>query len=333
MVSVEIHIPISPRPSFFTMVHFLAASLRRRGGAFRDAKIVVSVGEDCEPFDLRHGHPELSKYDISWRWADRTAFRELSYFATGLRRWNGFESDYVIMADADTLVLGDISEALRWLNGPRSICGVIATFPPFMARGDGNTDAVRWLDLFERAALSPPPFDSVHPGFGHFYDASQGIRNAPPYYNYGFVVGAREAMDSIAGTVEEDYRTAAAYMKSDLAAQAGLALSIVRHQVAYASLPVRFNMWSWPAYLHAFPEDFSDLRLLHYLHPEVFSKSRDIENVAVLRNWLADNRGSSETMTRFIADGFGAFLAEVEEDCERAGRSGAMPAPIGSERP
>ncbi len=313
------------------MVHFFAASLRRRGGAFRDAKIVVSVGEECEPFDLDKSNPELSKYDMSWRWADRAAFRELSYFATGLRRWSGFESDYVIMADADTLVFGDISEALGWLKGPRSICGVIATFPPFMARGDGNTDAERWPELFKRAGLPPPPFDSVHPGFGHFYGASQGIRNAPPYYNHGFVLGTREAMESIASTVEEDYRTALAYMKTDLAAQAGLALSIVRHRVAHANLPVRFNMWSWPAYARAFPDDFSDVRLLHYLHREVFSKSRDIENVAVLKSWLADNRDSGEPMARRIADGFGAFLAEVEEDCERAGRLGAMAAPIRGE--
>ena len=180
MTSVEIHIPIAPRSSFFTMIHFFAASLRRRGGAFRDAKIVVSVGEDCEPFDLEQSHPELSRYDISWRWADRTAFREHGYLATGLRRWSDFESDYVVMADADTLVLGDISESLRWLKGPRSICGVIGTYPPFMVRGGGKTDAESWPELFKRAGLPLPPFDSIHPGFGHFYDASQGIRDAPP---------------------------------------------------------------------------------------------------------------------------------------------------------
>jgi hypothetical protein len=320
MTSVEIHIPISPRSSFFTMVHFFAASLRRRGGAFRDAKIVVSVGEDCEPFDLQQSRPELAKYDISWRWVDRAAFRELGYFATGLRRWSAFESDYVVMADADTLVLGDISEALRWLRQPKGICGVIATFPPFMARGDGNTDAQRWPELFRSVGLSAPPFDSVHPGFGHFYDASQGIRDAPPYYNYGFVLGTREAMESIASTVEADYRAAAAYVKTDLAAQAALALSIVRHHVDYASLPVRFNMWSWPAYLRAFPDDFSDIRLLHYLHGEVFSKTRDIKNLATLKGWVDDHRDSADRMAWCIADGFGAFLEEVEADSERVGQ-------------
>lgn len=323
MVSVEIHIPISPRDSFFTMVHFYAASLRRRGGAFRNAKIVVSVGEDCEPFDLDRHRPELSRYDVSWRWVDRTKFREHSWFATALRRWRDFESDYVIMADADTLVLGDISEALRWLDGPRSICGVIATFPPFMARGDGNTDAERWPILFERAGLPPPRFDCVHPGFGHFYDASQGIRVAPPYYNYGFVLGTREAMEAIARTVEEDYRTAAAYMKTDLSAQAGLALSIVKNKVAYASLPVRFNMWAWPPYASAFPEELPDVRLLHYLHSGAFAKTRDVQSLPVLKNWLAGKRRSSEPTTRLVTEGFGAFFEEVEENFNKVGQSRA----------
>jgi hypothetical protein len=321
VVSVEIHIPISPRDSFFMMLHFYAASLRRRGGAFRDAKIVVSVGEDCEPFDLDRHRPELSRYDISWRWTDRREFRERSYFATSLCRWRDFEADYVIMADADTLVLGDISEALRWLEGPRSICGVIATFPPFMAAGEGNTDAERWPVLFQRAGLPPPRFDCVHPGFGHFYDASQGIRVAPPYYNYGFVLGAREAMEAIATTVEEDYLTAAAHMKSIYSAQAGLALSIVKNRVAYASLPVRFNMWAWPPYRAAFPEECSQVRLLHYLAPDVFAKTRDIDNLVVLKDWLAHNGRSDEPMTRLMADGFGAFVEEVEENFNNVGQS------------
>ena len=304
------------------MVHFFAASLRRRGGAFRDAEIVVSVGEDCEPFDLEQNHPELAKYNISWRWVERSKFLKRNYSATGLRRWADFHSDYVVMADADTLVLGDISEALNYLRGPRSICGVIATFPPFMARGDGNTDAERWPELFERAGLPPPPFDSAHPGFGHFYDASQGIRTAPPYYNYGFVLGTREAMDAIAKTVEQDYRIAADYMKSDLAAQAGLALSIVRNRVEYASLPVRYNMWSYSPYACAYPDDFSDVRFLHYLQPDVFAKGRDIENLETVKGWLAHNRHSSDLLTRLIADGFDGFVDEVEENFNRANQSG-----------
>src|SRR5579871_398511 len=248
MASVEIHIPISPHSSFFTMVHFFAASLRRRGGAFRDAKIVVGVGEDCTPFDITRSRPELARYGISWRWTDRDAFREMNWFATLLRRWGDFQSDFVVMADADTLVLGDISESIRWLVGPRSLCAVIASYPPFMARGEGNVDAKRWPGLFGLAGLPVPPFDLVHPGYGRLYDAREGMREAPPYFNFGFVVGTAEAMTRIARTIETDYRAAAAYMKTDLASQAALTLSIVRNHIAYSALPVRFNMWSRPSY-------------------------------------------------------------------------------------
>lgn len=41
---VEIHIAISPTESFFQQVHYLAVSLRHRGGKLRDSPIIVTVG-------------------------------------------------------------------------------------------------------------------------------------------------------------------------------------------------------------------------------------------------------------------------------------------------
>lgn len=322
MVSVEIHVPISPRPSFFMMIHFFAASLRRRGGAFSKAKIIVSVGDDCEPFDIDDVHPELARYNISWRWADRTVFSAQDYFATGLSRWEDFESDYVIMADADTLVLGDISESLRWLKGSRSICGVIATFPPFMARSGRNTDGEQWPELFKLAGLVLPSFDAVYPGFEHFYNSEQGVRAAPPYYNYGFVLGTREAMGLIAKTIKDDCQAAARYMKTDLHAQAGLTLSIVRNRVSASYLPTRFNMWNWSPYASAFPEEFANVKLLHYLQSEIFDKARDLENLTILKDWLFRNEQSENPMARLLVGGFGAFVDEVAENCYWAGQSG-----------
>ena len=64
MSRLQIHIPISPTPSFFTMVQYLAASLRRYAGRFADARLIVSIGDDCEPFDVAAAYPQLAPHDM-----------------------------------------------------------------------------------------------------------------------------------------------------------------------------------------------------------------------------------------------------------------------------
>ena len=153
MSSLQIHVPISPTASFFTMVHMLVQSVRSFGGAFSDAHFVVSVGDDVEPFDIDSARPELAPYGIEWRWADRDQFRRHSYFATGLDRWAApFECDYVLMADADILITGPLDDLTDFLPTPRSIAGVIATKPPFTARGKGD-DETRWPALYRAAGI------------------------------------------------------------------------------------------------------------------------------------------------------------------------------------
>jgi hypothetical protein len=314
--TLEIHIPISPTPSFFTMIHYLAASLRANGGAFAGAKLVVSVGEDSEPFDIDARHPELLRYGINWRWVDRQKFRERSYFANAFKRFETpFEADFVLMADADICFLRPFSDVIQRLSKPKSIAGVIATYPPFMARGAGNVDVERWRELFRLAGLGEPPWDCVHPGYGVGYRANEGIAEAPPYYNFGFVLGTREAMNAIRETYEADYLLAKDYMKTDLAAQVGLTLSIIRNDVSYVSLPVRYNFWSSDLYLSAFPDEAADIRVLHYLTPP-FRKHRDNSSHAEVGRWLAENRGSDLPTVRFLVGEFDRAHALVQADLE-----------------
>jgi hypothetical protein len=268
------------------MVQYFAATLRRNGGLFADARLIVSVGEDCEPFDIAAAVPQLAPYDITWRWVDREAFRLHTYFATGLDRWaEPFESDFVLMADADMLVTGNFSDIADKLAQPRGIAGVIATFPPWLACKKGDVDRERWQEMFGLAGLPPPVFDCLHPGYGVYYPAGSGMQFAPAYYNFGFVFGTRDAMNAIGKTFTRDYLLAVDFMQTVLAAQAGLTLSIIRNNVSYLALPVRYNFWSHDPYFDAFPSDSEDIRVMHYNNGS-FRKDQDIGSPDMVAAWL-----------------------------------------------
>jgi hypothetical protein len=313
MASLQIHVPISPTPSFFTMVHLLAESVRSFGGVFSDARIVVSVGDDIEPFDIEYVRPELKPYRIEWRWTDRDLFQRHSYFATGLDRWAApFECDYVLMADADILVMAPLDQLISYLPTARSVAGVIATKPPFTARGKGD-DETRWPELYRAAGLAPPPFDFPIPGYGTHYPLT-GIANAPAYYNFGFVIGRNQAMNAIRETFHQDYLLANDFMQNILAAQAGLGLAITRHQLDAAALPVRYNFWTQDKYLEHFPEEAEDVRVLHYLNGP-FRKHCDNDSIADVQAWIAARPNPSDRVERLLVGALSKVLERINQRC------------------
>jgi hypothetical protein len=292
------------------MVHMLAESVRSFAGTFADARIVVSVGEDIEPFDIERARPELEPYGIEWRWTDREQFRRHNYFATGLDRWaEPFECDYVAMADADILIIGPLDDLTNFLPTPRSVAGVIATKPPFTARGAGD-DETRWPDLYRAAGLTPPAFEFPIPGHGTHYPLS-GIPKAPAYFNFGFVIGRNEAMNAIRETFHSDYLVAHDFMQSILAAQAGLGLSITRHRLDAAALPLRYNFWSQGKYLANFPEEAEDIRVLHYLNGP-FRKHGDTDSIAAVKAWVASRVDTADPVERLLVDALYKVLVRID---------------------
>jgi hypothetical protein len=312
--SLQIHVPISPTPSFFTMIQYLAASLWRYGWPNQDRRLIVSIGEDCEPFDIDAAHPELARYGITWRWTDREAYRRHSHYATGMDRWaEPFQTDFVLMADADTLFTGDFSEIARQLAQPLGIAGVVATNPPWFIDGKGDVDRERWGELFAMAGLPPPVFDCPHPGHGVWYPAGSAMESGPAYYNFGFVLGTREAMNVIGKTFCQDYLLAYDFSQSYLAAQMGLTLSIIRNQVSYRNLAVRYNFWGDAKYHTAFPSDAADVRVLHYLNGP-FRKHDNTKSPADIAAWLGAHEADESTHIRFIVSAVRKAHAAVIAD-------------------
>ncbi len=315
MPSLEVHVPISPTASFITMLHYFAASLAQVAGRFTSVNIVVTVGGDCEAFNLGAENPQLGRYPIEWRWIPRETYQQHNYFATGAARWAvPFQADYVLMADADVLFVRDFSDLVGALSFPSGIGGVMATFPPFMARGRGNIDGEEWPQLFKRAGVPQLPFDTPHPGFKIYYGTEEGIELGPKYYNFGFVMGTRCAMNKIRSSFQSDYEIAHEYMASDLAAQVGLTLSMARHQLRANAFPVRYNFWASRKYVGAYPADFRDLRVLHYLVDDAIRKHVDTADYRSVERWIRANSASTDPLMRTLVAAFSRIRDVVSED-------------------
>ena len=65
--------------------------------------MVVSVGEDIEPYEIAGTQP-WSDANVIWRWVPQEEFRKLSYHAAVLDRFKvQSDADVVLFADADTM--------------------------------------------------------------------------------------------------------------------------------------------------------------------------------------------------------------------------------------
>ena len=107
-------------------------------------------------------------------------------------------------------------------------------------------------------------------------------------------------MNAIRKTIRQDCLLAFKQVQTDLAAQAGLTLSIARNNIRYASLPVRYNFWSWAEYLKHFPEEAQDVRVFHYLLGP-FQKHVDTESHETIGQKVAEWKDDPEPIKRFVA--------------------------------
>jgi hypothetical protein len=262
--TLEIHVPISPTVFFFNRIHYLAASLRLNGGSLAAAPIVVTIGADEEPFDPASRYHWSAAYGIEWRWVPRELFRRHSYFATRLYRflWP-HRADVVLMLDADVLVAAPFADLVERAHRDQLLLGVPANATP--VRG-----TFTWEALFESAGLGPVPYAVEHSGFGCLYEDT-ARRMAPPYFNFGVLPVPARSAARIATSVFDELEIVAP-LESVYRGQMSTTLAIVRQQVAWATMPFRYNFVNDECYLRRYREDFDDLRLFHFLNTRTIHK-------------------------------------------------------------
>src|SRR3984885_9934582 len=133
--TLEIHVPMSPTSSFLYQLRCLTHSLRRFGGAYRDAPVIASVGAARVDEGLAERMPWLAANGIELRWVSEAEFAALGLRASVAGRFKqGFRSDMVLFLDADTLIRRPLDDLVDAAYQQQALCGVIAHAPP-LARG------------------------------------------------------------------------------------------------------------------------------------------------------------------------------------------------------
>jgi hypothetical protein len=295
-MKLEIRIPISPEPHFFRQVEYITRACAALGGSLGEARILVSVGADCEPRDL---YRELawSLGRVEWSWVDRELFRRESFHATGKDRFkHPTDADYVLLLDADTLIVRGFEDLLMSLAISPSVAGVMAHVPPF------NGMKVNWRDVFAALGQPFPSGRFEHTGWGTMYGPPVD-RFGPIYYNFGVVfVPGPVLLDLGAAYVRQFGRPAPIHPY--FVGQLAFTLAIYELGLPHVALPLRYNFpnYVWADQRQA--QDLADVRIIHYMSEETIGTRRDTWGIeANFQTFLArtDLVGANETLRRAVA--------------------------------
>jgi hypothetical protein len=293
---LEIRVPISPKPYFFRQVECLYRSAQACGGLTGNVRMVVSVGEDIEPYEIAATQP-WSDANVIWRWAPREEFRELSYHAAVLDRFRvQSDADVVLFADADTLFVNSVDDLLQSLQTTPAIAGVMAHVPPFTSR-PGDT----WETVFRRLGRSLPSDLHQHTGWEIMFH-QPALRFSPIYYNFGAVFVSRPLLRDLAAAYQRQLLVAETADVGYFVGQLALTRAVYELDLPRIALSPRYNFPNDPLFEAHYPRDLADLRILHYLRQDQVQRDAiwdsPEETVAFINR--RDLRPSNEALRRTV---------------------------------
>jgi hypothetical protein len=307
---LEIHVPISPTPNFFTMVHYLAASLRRNGGALAESRIVVTVGEDSDPRDLHRELPWSRRYPLEWHWLDRGLYRRHIYYATALERFRmPFRAPTVMLADADVFFTGSFADVVARCRAEEEFAGLIAHVTPFTSHPEHPTEDW-WTRIFASAGLGAPPFVCEHTGWP--VPPDPGERRCPPYFNLGMLVAPAEVMHAIGAVIYEEMAAVDRVLATPFRCQLALTLAVLRLGICWQPLAMRYNFPNDQPLASHYGDDLADVRLFHYLRVAAIDKARDFTSPETVGAMLA--RADLDPVNRAMAEHLRPIHAAVLAD-------------------
>ena len=276
--TLEVHVPVSPTPTFLNMAHYLTHSLRARGGRYRDAPIILTVGaEQCDP-DLARNHPWMRHHGVEVRWVDPALFARESWLGTASERFrHEFASDVVLFLDADTLIVRPLDELIDETHRTGAVCGVVAHMPPFDRRE-------QWEAVYRACGLGAPETPCEHTGWGYLFN-DETLRRCPPYFNLGVVAAPAAVMRRVGDVIYDLMAAIDAVHRTIYRIQIALALAVTRFALPFRALPFRWNFANDPLLEALHADELPHIRIIHLLRKHQIYKHdlyADLANVEAM---------------------------------------------------
>ena len=311
--TLEVHVPIAPKPYFLNQLRCLTHSLRRFGGSYRDAPVIATVGGDEVDEGLAGRMPWLAANGIELRWVPQSEYARIGLHATGATRLKqAFRSDMILLLDADTLIRRPLDSLIDRAWEDRVLSGVIAHVPPFHS---GKLDSPDWATLFAACGLVAPPLAYEHTGWGYMLDEPRN-RYCPPYFNYGVIAAPADVISRIGGLSETYLSRLQEVVASYFDAQIALCMAIVQLGIPVRALPLRYNMANNPHLEALHHREIEHAVILHLLAEQKFRRDEAFASLSNLEALLArtDLRVTNLLAQEVIRSIFPALVSEERDN-------------------
>lgn len=273
--SLEVHVPVSPTPTFLNMAHYLTHSLRLRGGRYRDAPVVLTVGAAERDVGLADRHPWMATSGVEVRWVDEKLFGREGWYATACERFrHELRSDVVLLLDADTLIAGPLDDLVELAHRSGALCGVVAHVPP-LSRS-------QWQAIYDSLGLGPLMTPCEHTGWGYMFQ-DESVRYCPPYFNLGVLAAPATIARRIGTELYELMGRVDAVERTHFRVQIAVSLAVTSLGLPYRTLPFRWNFANDPLLEALHAAELAHVRIIHLLRrhqfykDELFATLEDVE--------------------------------------------------------
>jgi hypothetical protein len=265
---IEFRIPISPTEKFYSLVRFYNFALRRlTGPQYRDARLLVIVGDYCNLDAVRRDNKWSENFNIDWERAPDEIFTEFHWAGTANWRLNisAGDADIIILSDADTALIRDIDPLLMGfpLDEP-AVRGHMAHLPPPInttAPSASGPDFWPWLfNIFQVAWPART--------YRYSMDIDGSLPVSPAYFNLGFIALNAKALAVFASEIMETTRRVTAATESFMRCQ--IAVTIIAYRAGFniCALPAAYNAANDLGHLRQNRLTVDEIRVLHFLRTD-----------------------------------------------------------------